>query len=359
MKFFLPAAQRGTFLLILLVIALALNLGCLKHQKVEIQEALPEPVVEPEILFGSAAILEACWTPEELQGKARDKIVRLSSPPGAGRPPERTEPVNALAPLPEELRHSIRRVEPVEGQKPMALTFDLCETRGETAGYDDEIVNYLRDEKVKATFFAGGKWMRSHPEKAMQLMADPLFEVGNHSWSHAPLHLADEKIIAEQVLWPQAEYELLRETLLARPCAQGAGEAAAAQIPVVPTLFRFPYGTCGKTGLDFTAAHGLTAIQWDVVGYDTDESRGADQIARTVLSRTRPGSIVILHANGRGIHTAEALKIAVPKLREQGYAFVTVSELLAAGAVVASPECYENRPGDTGRYDHPVQKEKP
>ena len=56
----------------------------------------------------------------------------------------------------------IRRVVLPDKRKLIALTFDLCEQPGEVAGYDGAIVDYLRKEHIKATFFAGGKWLRSH-----------------------------------------------------------------------------------------------------------------------------------------------------------------------------------------------------
>ena len=74
-------------------------------------------------------------------------------------------------------------------RKLIALTFDLCEQPGEIAGYDGAIFDYLRANGIKATFFAGGKWMRSHAERAQQLMSDPLFEMGNHSEAHRNLKL--------------------------------------------------------------------------------------------------------------------------------------------------------------------------
>jgi len=48
-----------------------------------------------------------------------------------------------------------------------------------------------------------------------------------------------------------------------------------------------------------------------------------------VLARARPGAIVIMHVNGRGWHTAQALPILIPALRARGYAFVTVSQILS------------------------------
>lgn len=105
--------------------------------------------------------------------------------------------------------------------------------------------------------------------------------------------------------------------LLAIVTAMTAVPAALSRVPRRIGLFRFPYGTCN-----------------------------ARAIAATVLARTRPGSIVIAHANGRGWNTAAALPLIVPRLRKQGYRFVTVSELLAAGEPVIAKTCYQLRPGD-------------
>jgi peptidoglycan-N-acetylglucosamine deacetylase len=74
------------------------------------------------------------------------------------------------------------------------------------------------------------------------------------------------------------------------------------------------------------------------------------------VRNVRPGSIVIAHANGRGHHTAEALLVAIPKLKAMGFEFVTVSALIAAGRPVMSDTCYDSRPGDTDKYDFLVPK---
>ena len=78
---------------------------------------------------------------------------------------------------PTPLRGSIRSVELPPGEKLIALTFDLCEENGYVSGYDGRVVDLLRAQGIKATFFAGGKWMETHPERAQQLIADPLFEI--------------------------------------------------------------------------------------------------------------------------------------------------------------------------------------
>jgi hypothetical protein len=96
---------------------------------------------------------------------------------------------------------------------------------------------------------------------------------------------------------------------------------------------------------------GLLAIQWDLSTGDPSPGQSAIAIAGAMVRQTKPGSIIIAHANGRGYHTAEALPLAIPKLRAAGYEFVTVSELIAAGRPVIEPRCYDARPGDTDHYD--------
>jgi peptidoglycan/xylan/chitin deacetylase (PgdA/CDA1 family) len=291
-----------------------------------------------------------CWSQAELEGSAADKS---TAPAPAGLrniPPARTRPGETLPGLSSEMANSIRSVKLPENVKLIALTFDLCEGAKEISGYDPGIVNYLRANKIKATFFAGGKWMRSHPEKTMQLMAEPLFEIGNHSWNHKNFRKLDKREAQDQVLWTQAQYELLWEELQTRPCFHATGEQET-KIPRVPRLFRFPFGACNSDTLKMLQDLGLPAIQWNIVSGDPARGRSAAAIAETVLRSARPGSIIVFHANGRGHGTADSLPMFAPRLGKAGFDFVTVSELLASGVPVAVPECYEMRPGDNLRYD--------
>jgi hypothetical protein len=66
-----------------------------------------------------------------------------------------------------------------------------------------------------------------------------------------------------------------------------------------------------------------------------------------------PGSILIFHANGRDWHTAAALPRITTALAAKGYEFVTVNEFLATPGArpVFTRTCYDNRPGDSDRYD--------
>jgi peptidoglycan/xylan/chitin deacetylase (PgdA/CDA1 family) len=185
----------------------------------------------------------------------------------------------------------------------------------------------------------------------MQLAADPLFEIGNHGWTHGNLRVLSGEAAEQQIQWTQAQYALLRRNLVARAEQKGVAPAEIAQIPAVPLTLRFPFGTCSRATLDMAARFGLPAVQWEVVSADASPGRSARQVAEGALARIKSGSIVVFHANGRGSGTADALPQIIGRLRAAGYRFVTVSELLRAGEPVTAPECYEERPGDNLRYD--------
>jgi len=297
------------------------------------------------------AIVQECWPEKDLMGSPADmRIVAMPSAPSSTCP-ARLQPTVIGPALPSRMRNSIRSVKVSGEQKIVALTFDLCEREREISGYDSQVVNFLRANKIKSTFFASGKWMHSHREKTMQLMSDPLFEIGNHGWSHRNIRVLDRKTAEEEILWTQAQYELIWEDLQKLSCSQSAGNESKSAIPRVPRVFRFPFGTCNPESLSFLHSIGLAAIQWDVVSGDAARGQVASAIADIVMKQAKSGSIIILHANGRGHGTAGSLPIFVPKLLKSGFTFVTVSELLASGTPVAVPDCYELRPRDNLRYD--------
>jgi peptidoglycan/xylan/chitin deacetylase (PgdA/CDA1 family) len=294
-----------------------------------------------------AALQASCWQPGALAARASEKFaVRLQRAAALRLPSDRA----AATPIPAAGMGAIRRVTLPPGRKLIALTFDLCETAGEVAGYDGAIVDYLRSQRIKATFFAGGKWMLSHPVRTQQLLSDPLFEVGTHGWAHRNTRLLAGAELRREIAAPTLAYRSVRTELGQSQCA-GPHTAALSSIPERPRLFRFPFGACNRAGLQAAADAGLLAIQWDVATGDPSPGQSARAIASAMIRGAQPGSIVIMHANGRGHHTARALPLAVPALRARGFVFVTVSELLAAGEPVVAQTCYDARPGDTDRYD--------
>ena len=190
----------------------------------------------------------------------------------------------------------------------IALTFDACQTYADVAGYDTEIIRILNETNTPATIFLGGLWMQYHQEATIELANNPLFELGNHSWSHPDFSELSNDEITEEIQKTQEEMYTL--------------------VGFQTNLFRLPFGTYTEETLKTIAGNGLYTIQWDVESGDPDPNINAEDMIDWVLYQAQAGSIIIMHVNGRGWHTAEALPTIIANLREQGYEFVTISELL-------------------------------
>ena len=287
-----------------------------------------------------------CFDAAALAGRPGEMLERHPTAADAFVMPTAADPG---VPVTGAMAGIVRRVDLPAGDKAVALTFDLCQTRSPIAGYDGAIVDLLRANAVPATFFPAGRWLETHAARAAQLAADPLFVLGNHSFGHSDLHSAPAARIESEILLTEAALAGTR---------RAAATACSEPIAEPMRLFRFPYGSCADTGAAAANAVGSVVIQWDVVSGDPDGTSAAT-ISANVLRGIRPGSIVVMHANGRGTHTAEALARLVPKLRAEGYRFVTIPDLIAAGRPEVATACYIERPGDTLRYDNRVAHHAP
>jgi peptidoglycan/xylan/chitin deacetylase (PgdA/CDA1 family) len=154
----------------------------------------------------------------------------------------------------------------------------------------------------------GGDWMRTHPDETRSLASNPNFELGNHSWSHADFTTLTAEKMAQ-------ELEMTEDMLF-----QFTGKHSR--------LFRPPLGTYNDLSLRVTAEHGLYTILWDSVSGDPDPKFDSATILAEVQRTVRKGSIIIMHANGRGWHTAEALPSVIEYLQKKGFILVTVSQLI-------------------------------
>lgn len=314
---------------------------------------------------GNEQLLKRCWTPEQLKASKNETRAKRSRH-GVNPPSYKSQySVHSRSTLTNRSfkRGTVRWVKLPKGEKLIALTLDLCEAAFEISGYDGDVIDYLRANKIKATLFIGGKWMDHHNERVQQLIADPLFEIGSHSWSHMNLRKLHGKALVREISSVQGAYERAYTALSKRLCfnpslvnsflstqTSSGYKASLSPIPNKLSLFRFPFGTCHKQALEEVYKHGQLPIQWNVVTGDPAFGQSARRIASIIKQRVKPGSIIIAHANGRGRNTARALPLFIPDLKKQGYIFVTVSELLAAGEPQVSTTCYENRPGDNSHY---------
>jgi peptidoglycan/xylan/chitin deacetylase (PgdA/CDA1 family) len=191
----------------------------------------------------------------------------------------------------------------------IALTFDACPSSAH-GGFDSTIIKTLIDSGVPATFFLSGKWILKHRTDVNKIAAVPEFEFGNHSYSHPHCAAISDDSIRQ---------ELSRtESLLIRT------------IGTSQKLFRPPYGETDQRIEGIAQNIGLTTVLYDLASGDPDSTITRERLIQYVVTSVRNGSIIVMHVNGRGWHTSEALPEIIRALHAKGYTFVKVSELVQA-----------------------------
>lgn len=295
---------------------------------------------------GSARLLKQLWPGKELTSSYGDILQPKKSEADESMPDYSTVP--PLPSLSNQWLGTVRSVAPKAAKKYIALTLDYCELCTNVNGYQSEVIKYLREHNIPATLFISGKWMRSHPDIMQQLMVDPLFEIGNHAWSHANFALTPIDIIDAQVLATQAQYILLRNQLAAHAKRCGMTEEMK-YIPAQPALLRLPYGRCNDVALRRLNELGFKVIQWSSVGLEMHLASQAE--CEVLANQLMTGSVILLHGNNVPKHTLAFLQKIVTLLQKKGFSFVTVSDLLKIGSPIIVQEGYFVKPGDNLNLD--------
>lgn len=185
----------------------------------------------------------------------------------------------------------------------IALTFD----DGPVPVYTDSVLALLERERVPATFFVIGRSVEEHPDLTRRIVSKG-HEVGNHSYSHDRMVLMSLNRIRSEV---ETTDSLLRE----------AGATGR-------TPFRPPYGK-RLVGLPwYLWRTGRVTVLWTL---EPDSwFRGRNDMVQHVLENVQPGSIVLLHVEiSSRTEEREALPLLIRELKQRGYRFATVSEMLA------------------------------
>lgn len=196
------------------------------------------------------------------------------------------------------------------GDKVIALTFD----DGPWDKQTDEILDILEQNDAKATFFTVGQCISGH-EKELQRAASMGCEIATHTWDHAEGSGEGVSLIKMSTDERKQEVQKGLEAI-----KNATGQEAS-------TIFRCPGGN-----FDTSVATDLEGIVTAEIGWNVDttdwKKPGADVIAQRIQS-AGPGNIILMHdGGGDRSQTIEGLRQALPKLKEQGYSFITVQELL-------------------------------
>ncbi|MBQ6877172.1 MAG: polysaccharide deacetylase family protein [Oscillospiraceae bacterium] len=185
-------------------------------------------------------------------------------------------------------------------EKKVAVTFNCAWEADDIP----EILALLEKYEAKATFFILGQWAEDNPDE-VKMIANAGHEIGNHSNTHPDM---------AEIGIEEAKKELLRSS-----------ERIEKSCGVKPVLFRAPSGSYSSELIKTAAEMGFMTIQWDVDSRDWKD-KSAGEMVESVTKNVRKGSIILFHSGKK--NTLEALPQILEILKNGGYEFVKVSELV-------------------------------
>lgn len=191
----------------------------------------------------------------------------------------------------------------VQTEEPkIALTFDAAWGNDDTK----KIMEILKKHDVKVTFFMTGGWVESYPDDVKMILAEG-HDLGNHSQNHKNM---------SQISNAEKEKEIMS-------VHNKVKELTGYDM----FLFRPPYGDYDAALIKTAKKCGYYAIQWDVDSLDWKDY-GVDSIIKTVTQNAHLGNGTIILCHNGAKYTADALDTMITTLKEAGYQFVPLSELI-------------------------------
>lgn len=184
-------------------------------------------------------------------------------------------------------------------KKYISLTFD----DGPTIGITDKVLDILEENHVTASFFLIGELVTKETEYLVKRAYDMGCSIENHSKTHQFMTKLSEETIREEIKYTTDKI------------VEITGQE--------PMFFRPPYIVYDQKmydNIDLFFICGYGCEDWVL------EVSTQDRIDR-MLEAAKPGQMILLHDMKDNINTVEALKVIIPKLKEQGYEFVNIREL--------------------------------
>ncbi len=189
----------------------------------------------------------------------------------------------------------------------IALTFD----DGPSGRYTRALLEGLEQRQVKATFLLCGYRLKDYPKEARRIL-ELGHEIGLHGYSHDPM---------DKMSCRQLEKEL-NDTLALLPSG------------CRPVFLRPPGGKYSSTVKDVSKAMGLALLNWSVDPRDW-ATRDAEAITTMVIDSVRDGDVILLHDMSDS--SVKAALDIVDKLKQEGFTFVTVTELARLKGITIEP----------------------
>lgn len=189
-----------------------------------------------------------------------------------------------------------------EGPQPMdekliSLTFD----DGPNEEFTPQLLDILAKHEVKATFFVMGAYVDEYPDIARRIVNEGHI-IGNHTYNHPDLSTVSDDEVVKQFIWTQ---ESIQDVT-------GAW----------PSLYRMPFGAGGKRVVDLMTD--MTSILWNIDSMDWhyhDPVLTYDHI----MANLQHNSLLLMHDTHQA--TPDVIDQLIPVLKEQGYRFVSPTEV--------------------------------
>jgi peptidoglycan-N-acetylglucosamine deacetylase len=203
------------------------------------------------------------------------------------------------------------------GSKQIALTYD----DGPNDVHTLKLLEVLAKHNVRATFFMIGSYVQQRPDIA-RAVAQAGHVIANHTFNHP-------RLIFKSAAQTRAEITDCRSAL-----QDAVGDHS--------NLFRPPFGGRRPSTLKIARELGLQPVMWNVTGHDW-KSWTAAAIEKKIERQVRGGDVILLHDGSHRAMGADraqtviATENLVRRYMDEGYEFVTVSELEAKGERLFTP----------------------
>ncbi|NBJ70781.1 MULTISPECIES: polysaccharide deacetylase family sporulation protein PdaB [Clostridia] len=184
----------------------------------------------------------------------------------------------------------------------IALTFNI--SWGEERV--DHILKRLKEEGVQATFFVSGEWAEKHPD-IVEKIAKNKHELGMLGYRYKSYLDQDLETVSKDLRKAREVFHKL-----------GYEEVS---------LLRPPSGHFNKDIIETAENMGYNVIHWNVNPHDW-KNPGTNTIVDYVMKNTTNGDIILLHASDSVKQTAKALETILPGLKNKGFSFVSMTELI-------------------------------
>lgn len=219
-------------------------------------------------------------------------------------------------PFTEEQMQAIENIYYTDGEKRVFLTFD----DGPTMAVTPYILDLLKQENIKATFFVLGNRVKANPELIQREFSEGHY-IANHGYSHKYSQIY------------QNEQNVLDEYNYTEQCIQ----EALGNPDYHSKVFRFPGGSFGgyyakikAQTKQFLRQNGIVSLDWNSLSKDAEGTKTKEELLQNVIDTigNKESVVILMHDASDKILTYETLPSIIQYLRDNGYQFKTLYDIL-------------------------------